>query len=366
MALIEEIVLRKARMPLVTPYKVSSHVFHDFDPIIVEVRTGDGATGWGETVISTGYTNESPEGGWAFCNGIAPSLLGLDGEAAKAALAAHVAENSHACSILMTAIEMIEGNALLTVGQAVTVPLLVPVHAMALDALEPEIERYLAEGFRTLKVKVGFEVDADLARVARIQQVLGARGTIRLDANQGFTREEGCRFAAALDPAGIELFEQPCAKDDWPANAAVAAVSTVPVMLDESIYGLEEIERAATVPGVGYVKVKLKKLGGLDRLKTALDRIWAVGLKPVLGDGVSSDISCWMEAGVARSTIRNAGEMNGFLKLRTPLFSDPLPFAAGAIHLRPDWHPVVDRAVLERVTEASERHRRRQQVAATG
>ena len=68
---------------------------------------------------------------------------------------------------------------------------------------------------------------------------LGAAGraVIRLDANLGFSREDGCRFASFLDPAGIELFEQPCSSADWETNAAVAAVSTVLVMLDESIYG---------------------------------------------------------------------------------------------------------------------------------
>ena len=38
---------------------------------------------------------------------------------------------------------------------------------------------------------------------------------------------EACRFAESLDPTGIELFEQPCAAEDWNANARVAGVSTV-------------------------------------------------------------------------------------------------------------------------------------------
>jgi hypothetical protein len=34
-------------------------------------------------------------------------------------------------------------------------------------------------------------------------------------------------------------------------------------------------------------------------------------MEPVLGDGLS-EIGCWMEACVARTTIHNAGEFNGF------------------------------------------------------
>jgi len=359
---IEQIVVRRLKMPLTTPYKVSRRVFNEFDPIVVEVRDRDGRVGWGETVISKGYTNESQEGGWRFCTGMAEHLVGSTAAQAKAALAPHIDENSHACSILMTALEMIDGNPLLEVREPVEVPLLVPINAMELDAIGPEVEESIAAGFRTLKVKVGFDVDADLARVARIQEAVSGRATLRLDANQGFGRKDACRFAAALDPAGIELFEQPCAKDDWDANAAVAKVSTVPVMLDESIYGVEDIERAARIEGVGYVKVKLKKLGGLNRLEEALGRIWQVGLKPVLGDGVSTDISCWMEACVARSTIKNAGEMNGFLKLRARLFEDDLPFRGGSIRLLPTWRPIVNMPTLEQCTEAVERYTARPRV----
>ena len=156
--------------------------------------------------------------------------------------------------------------------------------------------------------------------------------------------------------SGIELFEQPCDKADWAANAAVAAVSTVPVMLDESIYGVDEIERAAKVPGVGFVKLKLKKLGSLARLEPALQRIRTLGMQPVLGDGTATDISCWMEAGVARTTIRNAGENNGFLKLTHQLFVEPLPFEHGAIRLPKGWWPAVDEARVRQLATETQRY----------
>jgi L-alanine-DL-glutamate epimerase-like enolase superfamily enzyme len=144
-------------------------------------------------------------------------------------------------------------------------------------------------------------------RVKAIQRAIGGRATMRLDANRAFSEADGCRFAAALDPAGIELFEQPCESDEWEANANVAKVSTVPVMLDEPICAIEDIERAATIPNVGFCKLKLKRFGGLDALKAALDKVREVGLEPVLGDGVGIELGCWMEGCVARSTIRNAG-----------------------------------------------------------
>ena len=234
-------------------------------------------------------------------------------------------------------------------------PLLDPVHSHAPGALADELGGLVARGFRTLKVKVGFDVEADLERVRRIQTLLDGRADIRLDANRGFTREEGCRFAASLDPRGIQLFEQPCASDDWDANGAVARVSTVPVMMDESIYGFDDIDRAAAMEGVGFVKLKLKKLASMDRLREGLERIRAAGLTPVMGDGVATDICCWLEACVARVTLDNAGEMNGHLKLVEPLLAEPLPFDDGAIVLEPGYRPRPDPDRLERMTATKER-----------
>lgn len=355
---ISEISLYQVNRPLSKPYKVSSRVFHSFRPVMAEIVDSDGRRGWGEIVISS-YAKESLELGWAFCREFAPRLIGMEASEAKQAVLQASDGRPNASGVLVTALEMLEGNPLLRIDQPTRVPLLDPIHSHDPAAIPDEVEQLLARGFRTFKVKVGFDVDQDLARVRVIQRAAAGRAEIRLDANRAFSREQGCRFGAGLDPAGIVLFEQPCAMDDWDANAAVAAVSTVPVMLDESILSypkcMAQIERAATMPGVGYVKLKLKKLGSVDRLKEGLDHIRANGLRSVLGDGVAGEFACWMEACVARKTIDNAGEMNGFLKITESILTEPLPFQNGDIVLVPGYRPDVDRDRLRRYTEASER-----------
>ena len=352
---IHAVTVRVARIPLHTPYKVFGAVFHHFEPIVVEMWDDDGRYGFGEAVISEGYSHETFAGGLRHCLDIAPRLVGKSVEEARSLLVPGIADYPTAASTLFSALDVLAGHALLDVPGTTRVPLLDPVHSHEPGALADELEALVARGFRTLKVKVGFDVAADLERVGRIQTVLDGRAEIRLDANRGFTREEGCRFAAALEPKGIQLFEQPCASDDWEANGAVARVSAVPVMMDESIYGFEDIDRAAAMEGVGFVKLKLKKLASMDRLREGLERIRAAGLTPVMGDGVATDICCWLEACVARVTLDNAGEMNGYLKLVEPLFAEPLPFAEGAIVLEPGYRPRPDPDRLERLTTKKER-----------
>ena len=159
----------------------------------------------------------------------------------------------------------------------------------------------------------------------------------------------------ALDPAGIELFEQPCRAEDWEANARVASVSPVPVMLDEPICELADVKRASAIENVGFCKLKLKRFGGLDLLREALDAVHEWGMEAVLGDGLSSALGCWMEACVARVTIRNAGEFNGFLKPNAHLFSEPLRFVAGELVLPSGFTPTIDAHTLAAHETASER-----------
>ena len=352
---IHAVTVRVAHIPLHTPYKVSGTVFHHFEPIVVEMWDSDGRYGFGEAIISEGYSHETFDGGLRYCRDVAPRLVGKSVDEARARLEPGIADYPTAASTLFSALDVLADHPLLDVPETTRVPLLDPVHSHEPNALGDELEMLLAKGFRTLKVKVGFDVDADLARVRRIRTVLDGRAEIRLDANRGFTREEGCRFAAALEPKGIQLFEQPCAAEDWESNAAVARVSTVPVMMDESIYGFEDIDRAAAMKGVGFVKLKLKKLASLDRLREGLERIRAAGLVPVMGDGVATDICCWLEACVARVTLDNAGEMNGHLKLVEPLLTEPLPFEDGAIVLEPGYRPRPDPEKLDRMTTTKER-----------
>jgi L-alanine-DL-glutamate epimerase-like enolase superfamily enzyme len=353
---ITEIVLRRLRLPLRKPYRRSYRVDHTFDPLLVEVHDAAGRVGWGNAVIVPGYTHETPEESLRLLAQILPSLIGSTPSRAAQQLLGSFDTIPNGVTCAVAALEMLERSVLLQVAEDRRVPLLQGLSAQTADDAPAEARSIIEAGFTTIKVKVGFDVDADLALVRAVQAAAAGRATIRLDANRGFTREQGCRFGAALDPAGIELFEQPCESHDWPSNAAVAAVSTVPVMLDESIYSAADIERAAAIDGIRFVKLKLKKAGSLSRLHEWLLRIRELGMVPVLGDGVATDLDCWMESCIAGTTIENAGEMNGFLRLQRGLFRNPLPFEDGSVRLPAGYWPELDTDTVEDTTRAVERY----------
>ena len=353
--IVHEIVLRRVCLPLIRPYRLSYRVFTEFEPIVVEVRAADGRVGFGEGHISPGSSSETREGGWAFCREHAERSVGKSTAEAKRSVADAMDRSKVAATALLTAIEMLEGHSLLSIDADTALPLLTPFNATDLGEVPDEVERRLAEGFRTFKVKVGGDARADLERVGAIQAALSGRAVIRVDANRAFSEDDACWFASRLDARGIELFEQPCRAEDWDANAHVARVSAVPLMLDEPICGLGDIERAGGIAGVAFCKLKLKRFGGLDLLRAALEKVRACGMEPVLGDGLSSEIGCWMEACVARVTIRNAGEFNGFLKPKTRLFAEPLVCEQAELRMGANFRPEIDHDVLAAHTVAQER-----------
>ncbi len=352
--IVGRVTLYRIELPLMTAYRLSYHTFEAFEPILVAISDENGFTGWGEGHISPGSSRETREGGWEFCRKQGAKIVGKSTHEAKALIHAQFESSRVAATAMVVALEMLEQDPLLHPEQNLRLPLVSPVNGLTATEIEREVERRLDQGFQTFKVKVGQDVEADLARVRTIQQAVAGRATLRLDANRAFDRAQGCRFAAALDPNGIELFEQPCAEQDWDSNAAVAEASPVKVMLDEPICGLPDIERAASIEGVGFCKLKLKRFGGLGRLKRGLDLVRELGMEPVLGDGLSSELGCWMEACIAGLTIRNAGEFNGFLKPRSGLFSEPLATEQGHLVLKAGFWPRIDPAALASKTVATE------------
>ncbi len=337
-------------MPLVRPYKLSYRTFDAFEPFFLELVDDSGASAFSDAHVSPGSSLETREGAWSWCLESLKTLGASDIETQKHGLAARKHESKVAATLMVTALEFLGGSKWLKIDRDFTNGLLVPINSIDEVAIEPEIEALLAEGFKAFKVKVGKDRDGDIRRVNTILDVLDGRAMISIDANRAYSREDAIWFARRLTRSGIELFEQPCAADAWDDNAAVAGECPIPLMLDEPICSLADIERAAGIDNVGFCKVKLKRFGGLDLLAEGIQSVHAHGMQAVLGDGLGSEINNWMEAAVASKLIRTRGEFNGFLKHKDRLLLNPLPFDHGSIKLAAGYVPQLDRESIERLT----------------
>jgi L-Ala-D/L-Glu epimerase len=114
-------------------------------------------------------------------------------------------------------------------------------------------------------------------------------------------------------------------------------------MLDESIYGDADIERAAGIGGIAALKLKMSKSGGPDHLARQVARCRELGLKVVIGNGVASDLGCLHEGRLyLRLGLTTAGEMNGFLKPVHGILSAPLEQRGASLLIPPSVATPVD------------------------
>ncbi len=335
------------RVPLTTIYKLAFGEVRHFDSIIVRITTEDGREGLGEATLLKGYTEEAVEGSWALAQRLVENIASADVSEAKNEILSIKKTAPFTVTAFVTALEMIEGHDLLGSTETCRVPILGLLDGKSGNEIAQNLSQQLSEGYTTLKVKVGFDAQTDLARVQTIQRVLGGRAKIRLDANQGYTAEDGIWFASRLDPEGIELFEQPCPAGDWDGATKVARQSNVPMMLDESIFSLDDISRAADLSAAAFIKLKLMKVGGLSALLDGIAFIRQNGMEAVLGNGVAGDIGCWMESCVAAQAITTSGEMNGFLKPVRSILSNPLRAASGHVVIEPGYVPRLNGSAIE-------------------
>jgi L-alanine-DL-glutamate epimerase-like enolase superfamily enzyme len=159
---------------------------------------------------------------------------------------------------------------------------------------------WVARGFRALKVKVGKDVDADARALEAIGRAApGAR--LRVDANAGYSAAQALALAAACERLGlaVECWEQPCAADDLDGMAEVAAALEAPVIADESVTSLHDLERLVACRAADGVNLKLAKSGGPLACQALGEAAREAGLRVMMGGMVETRLGMTAAAHVA-------------------------------------------------------------------
>jgi muconate cycloisomerase len=117
-------------------------------------------------------------------------------------------------------------------------------------------------GIRQLKVKVGVAGQDDAARMAAIRRGAGSKINIRIDANEAWPASDATRRILDLKPFDISAVEQPVAHEEVEALSRVRRETGLPIMLDESLCGINDAERAVKLGLCDLFNIRLSKCGG--------------------------------------------------------------------------------------------------------
>ena len=311
-------------VPLHTPFVTALRRTATTETVVVRVTDSDGTTGWGEAPQVWQVTGESLAGATACLEQmLAPVVVDRDVDDWSELLAGvqrAVARNFGAKAALDTAVrDMVARRAALTLpaflrtegagatsgtGDTAYPAALrtdVTLSAGSADDLATAAIQRVADGFSTLKMKVGTDAATDVVRVRTVREAVGPRVTIRLDANQGWTPDEAVTVIRALERAdlGVELVEQPVRGEDVEGLAAVRARVGLPIMADEALYSLVDIDRLIRLEAADLVNVKLAKCGSLDVALEQLRRATEAGLGTMVGSMMETVIGVGAVAAVA-------------------------------------------------------------------
>jgi len=165
----------------------------------------------------------------------------------------------------------------------------------SVDTLLAAVERWVADGFGRVRVKVepGWDV-APLAAVRRafpeVRLQADANGAYRCypdptpaAATNGNRTDDDARRLAAVDDLDVTCVEQPLPHGDLPGHAALADLLATKVGLDESLTTVRAVADAVKYGACEVACLKPARLGGLLAARRAQARCREAGVSAFVG-----------------------------------------------------------------------------------
>jgi muconate cycloisomerase len=200
----------------------------------------------------------------------------------------------------------------------------------------------VAQGFRTMKVKVGIDPDQDVARVRAVREAIGPDIRLGVDANGGWAPRVAIQTIRRLYPYNIFFAEQPVADLDIAWLADVRSQVEVPVMADESVYSLQDAMSIVRASAADILSVYVGKGGGISAARKIAAVAEAAGIVCTVGSNLELGVASAAMIHLAMATPTIAAEefpcdiLTPFF-YETDLLVESLPITAGSA--RPSDRP---------------------------
>lgn len=285
------------RAALREPFGYSQRMLHHREATVVEVRTDEGLTGWGEA-----YGPALPNA-CALRDFFAPQILGRDPRDTESLwhfLFARSIDYGQKGTML-AAISALDIAFWDIKARAAGVPLYrllggsetdsIPCYATGFyfggdEKLEVKFARdaeaYLAEGFTAMKMKVGLGVERDAVLVSEVRRAIGSEVRLLIDANHAYLAPEAIALGRLVEHHRIGWFEEPVSPLDVPSYLEVKRRITIPLAGGEAEYTRFGFEPLLRRRAVDYAQPDLGGCGGISEgLKiAALASVYGVHVTP--------------------------------------------------------------------------------------
>ncbi len=267
-------------IPVLVPLKQglttkTAHGEHVVSPyVIVRLQTDDGLVGVGEATLSPRWSGETSPGCRAVVEGLmAPLLIGRDPRefnSLRHAVERCCVHNPFTKAAVEMALWDLCGKALgVPVYQLLggkvreEIPIKMVVGAFPIPKALELAKQFLDWGVKCLKVKVGTDPVADIARVKAVRELAGPSIPIGVDVNCGWDLPTARRMLARLAELDVFFVEQPIPQNDVESFAELRRSSPIPLMADESIFTLHDAWNLTRAGAVDILSCYPGKHGGI-------------------------------------------------------------------------------------------------------
>ena len=200
-------------------------------------------------------------------------------------------------------------------------------YTIGIDSIEKMVEKMQEKPWPVYKIKLGTDRDLEIVRALRNH----TDAVLRVDANAGWTTAEALEKIPVLKELGVELIEQPLAKENWAGMKQLYQVSALPLIADESCVTEADVPKCH-----GYfhgINIKLTKCSGITPARRMITEARKLEMKVMLGSMNESSIG---SAAIAHlSPLADYLDMDGPLLLSEDLAMglDFDPGKPGIFHL---------------------------------
>lgn len=158
------------------------------------------------------------------------------------------------------------------------------------DDIAAETAGYRSVGFHAVKIKIGVDVEQDLAVIRAVREAIGPETRLMIDANHGYDVLEAVEVGKRAAELGVDWFEEPVLPEQLSAYHAVRAGQPIPVAGGETWHGRHGMYEPLATRAVDIVQPDICGTGGFTEMRRVADLAALHGVRcvpHVWGTGVA-------------------------------------------------------------------------------
>lgn len=150
-------------------------------------------------------------------------------------------------------------------------------YTIGIDSIEKMVAKMKEKPWPIYKIKVGTADDLGIVKALRENTM----AILRVDANAAWDVDTALQLIPELNKLGVELVEQPLAKDDWDGMKILFKESTLPLFADESCVAEQDVEKCQD--HFHGINIKLTKCSGITPARRMIQRAKELNLQIMVG-----------------------------------------------------------------------------------